>query len=314
MLSLDHPKEIKSTGDLTRLFFQCLSITCVDIFVMISGWFGINPSIKGFLKFIFQWLFFSIGIYTTMAFMGRIPFNANGILNCFMVNQGGYWFICSYSILYFLSPILNAGAKNIKRKEYKWILISFYTFIFIYSWCFLQVEFVHGYSAICFIGLYMLSRYLRIHQPSFANHSKNIYLFTFLSIVIISSIILGIAIHLHRGGIPTRMSMFYETPTTILAAMAIIIYFSKIEFKSRFVNWIASSCFAVYLFHTNYLILDEYTNIVRKLFDSHNGVIALLYIGSFIFVVFVISIIIDQPRKLIWNFIREQIDKKIKRH
>lgn len=133
MLSLELPKEIKSAGDLTRLFFQCLSITCVDIFVMISGWFGINSSIKGFLKFIFQWLFFSIGIYTTMAFMGRIPFNANGILNCFMINQGGYWFICSYSILYFLSPILNAGAMIINKKEYKWILISFYTFIFIYS-------------------------------------------------------------------------------------------------------------------------------------------------------------------------------------
>ena len=151
---------------------------------------------------------------------------------------------------------------------------------------------------------------MRINQQAFANHSKNIHLLTFISIVIINTLILCLAIYLKRGGIPTRIAMFYDTPTTILAALSLIIYFSKIKLKSRLINWLASSCFAVYLLHTHYALIGEYANIVRLLFYSHNGIVALLYIGIFIILVFTLSIIIDQPRKWLWNIIWKQFEKR----
>lgn len=40
-----------------RFLFESLSIACVDIFVLISGWFGIRPTKKGLLNFLFQNLF-----------------------------------------------------------------------------------------------------------------------------------------------------------------------------------------------------------------------------------------------------------------
>lgn len=304
------PSEIKSTNDIVRLFFQCLSVTCVDIFVMISGWFGINPNMKGFLKFIFQWLYFSIGIYIVMVLCGRLPLNGEGIINCFMLNQGGYWFICSYLVLYILSPILNSGVESLNRKQYKWMLISFFAFVFIYSWCFLQHEFLHGNSAIFFVGLYLLARFVRKHQPSFSALSKNIYIISFFIIIILNTFILISTILLHRGGIPVRMAMFYETPTTILAALILIIYFSKIHFTSKLINWVASSCFAVYLLHTHYGLLGEYANIIKKLFYSHEGFVVLLSIGCFIIITFIVSIIADQPRKWLWIIIWKVIDKK----
>lgn len=309
-LSLGMPKEINSTGDLTRLFIQCMSVTCVDIFILISGWFGIRPSVKGISKFIFQWLFFAFGIYIAMVVCGRIPFNSEGIYKCILFNHGGYWFICSYLILYILSPILNAGTQTLSRKQFKWMLIFFYVFVFIYSWCFSQHEFIHGYSAICFIGLYLLARYVRIHQPSFASHSKNVYLSSFFIIISINTIILTVAILLHRGGIPTRISMFYETPTTIMAALALIVYFSKVNLSSKAVNWVASSCFAVYLLHTHFALIDVYIIMVCHFFNSHDGVMALLYIGFFVFLTFFISILIDQPRKYLWMIIERVLEKR----
>lgn len=33
---------------LLRVVFQVISMVCVDIFVCLSGWFGIKPTIKGF--------------------------------------------------------------------------------------------------------------------------------------------------------------------------------------------------------------------------------------------------------------------------
>lgn len=33
--------------DFVRTFFECLCIVGVNVFVLISGWFGIKPSVKG---------------------------------------------------------------------------------------------------------------------------------------------------------------------------------------------------------------------------------------------------------------------------
>lgn len=43
-----------------KVFFEMVSIVAVNVFILISGWFGIRPSIKGFCKFAFQYLFFSV--------------------------------------------------------------------------------------------------------------------------------------------------------------------------------------------------------------------------------------------------------------
>lgn len=44
-----------------RHFVESLSIVCVDVFVLISGWFGIRFSMDRLKKFVFQILFFSLG-------------------------------------------------------------------------------------------------------------------------------------------------------------------------------------------------------------------------------------------------------------
>lgn len=42
----------------TRIFFQILGVGASNLFILISGYYGIHPSLKGFYKFIFQILFF----------------------------------------------------------------------------------------------------------------------------------------------------------------------------------------------------------------------------------------------------------------
>lgn len=37
-----------------RVLFECVCIPCVDIFVLISGWFGIKANKKGLCNFLFQ--------------------------------------------------------------------------------------------------------------------------------------------------------------------------------------------------------------------------------------------------------------------
>ena len=54
-VNLVHQEPLFAFG---QYFFEALSIGCVDLFVLLSGWFGIKPKWSGFCNFIFQCLFF----------------------------------------------------------------------------------------------------------------------------------------------------------------------------------------------------------------------------------------------------------------
>ena len=45
----------------TRCWIEMMTIVAVDVFVMISGWFGLNARRRSYTSFIFTALFFSIG-------------------------------------------------------------------------------------------------------------------------------------------------------------------------------------------------------------------------------------------------------------
>lgn len=43
-----------------RTELEAISLVCVNVFVLISGWFGITVKWKGLFKFIYQWLFWAL--------------------------------------------------------------------------------------------------------------------------------------------------------------------------------------------------------------------------------------------------------------
>lgn len=47
-----------------------VSLMCVNVFVLISGWFGIRPRIRNVGGLIFQCVFFSILVQTTLILYG----------------------------------------------------------------------------------------------------------------------------------------------------------------------------------------------------------------------------------------------------
>lgn len=91
----------------------------------------------------------------------------------------------------------------------------------------------------------------------------------------------------------------------ITASVGLIIWFANLKIKpNRVINWLASSAFAVYLFHLDPLIFDTYyVPCIRKVYENNSGIavigiIFLILIGWFMF-----AVILDRPRKWIWNLI-----------
>lgn len=158
-----------------RIFFESISIVCVNVFVLISGWFGIKPSIKGLCNFLFQCLFFLTGLYIITLVLGLSEFNLKGIAGCFFATRLN-WFIKAYLLLYILSPVLNAFVANSTRREFKGVLIGFFVFTCTYCWCGAAQFMLDGYSTLFFIGLYLLARYINIYKPRVSLCNLSIYL------------------------------------------------------------------------------------------------------------------------------------------
>ena len=160
-----------------RLFTENMCIVGVNVFVLISGWFGIHFKTKGICSFIFQCLFFSLIVFIAFAATGQVEINRINIMSAFLLYKNAYWFVWAYLFLYILAPVLNGFIDNANRGTVKRVIILFFAIQTI-TFIFTSTGFTKtGYSPLSFIGLYLLARYYRLHRQ---NNCKYIYLGIYL--------------------------------------------------------------------------------------------------------------------------------------
>ena len=73
------------------------------------------------------------------------------------------------------------------------------------------------------------------------------------------------------------------------------------KFKSKIVNWIASSCLASFIFHTNDPVFSWFVAKDQQLFAQSPFIIYLIKMTGVIICIFIISILLDKIRLLIFN-------------
>lgn len=295
--------------EISRIMLQSVCITAVNIFVMISGWFGIKPSVKGLIKFIWQ-VFYIVGIsYIAEYLFFDINLTLKDLFRCFGLFGGGGWFVASYIGLYIISPILNYFVRYSSIRQHGFTTLAFIGFEVLFGDS-LSVEFiVMGYSTFSFIGLYLLAAFLRKIEDKFTLRNC---LTISVGCIIMNAIIYTIA-DLY-GFIAVRDLFFnYINPLVIIEAASILLLFTKIAppyYTCRYISALSASCFAVYLLHVGSpKALSLYCGIISQIASSIESCsVALVMITGFIVLVFLISVIVDQPRKIIWDrFINPKI-------
>jgi surface polysaccharide O-acyltransferase-like enzyme len=291
-----------------KVIFEMACIVAVNVFVLISGWFGIRPSVKGISKFIFQCLFFSLGIYAVVLIKGDAVFSFRGLADCFAMMGGGYWFITSYLCLYIFSPVVNAFIETASKITYRNVLIAFFAFQTIYGFCSSGAQFIEkGYSAISFIGLYMLAGYIKRYvNPEW--YSKQLGFWIYLATTTLLSMIYVGAKYYGVDSIASRC-IVYSNPLVIISSVSLLIWFAKVRITSRFFNTIASSCFAVYLLHTNSNLYPFYLQGAREVVANYS-IINFVNVVLYLFSWFILAIAIDRLRIVLYDLIFKKITWK----
>ena len=173
----------------------------------------------------------------------------------FMFNHNDYWFVKAYIGLYLLSPALNMFVKNLTQTQFKTILILLLSFQTIYGWIDINgVDWIAGgYSAYSFMILYLLARYVRKYMADKISFSFIKLFFSYLLIGLFQAIV-GYLLTSFGYSVSGRL-FTYTNPIVIIQSLLLVLAFSKLNFKSRIVNILSTSCLAIYLFHGNELIL-----------------------------------------------------------
>lgn len=286
---------------ITQLSIESIAICAVNVFIFISGWFGIRPKIKSMCNLGFQILYFTIGIYITCLIMGVSSLNFGGLLEIFYFSSPG-WFIRAYICLLIIAPILNLYVENANQKQFKIILVSFFLFQTLYGWLFDVAEFFKlGYSTISFVGIYLLARYIKIYAPKLSKFKAKTDITIFFTLVVILTALAFIPTYLSNS---SRMWQVYayNNPIVITMALYLFLFFSKLNINNNTINWFAASSFAIYLLHANPNLTTKYFIApIKHIFITYNGIECFLLIGGIVLTYIIGGIILDIPRKVIWN-------------
>ena len=298
-----------SIGTFLRFLSESLSIICVNVFVLISGWFGIRAKIIRLSEFLFQVIFFGILMYVGLYALGKIDnMNWRGWLNIFIFD--GHWFVKSYIILYIFAPLLNSFISSCSKRQFTLFLIALFSLQTIYGFGVGSKWFDRGYSPLSFIGLYMLARYIKLYPNKLTALNRYwdiaLYLGLSLCLTLISYLFV------FKGYCKAWRLYQYSNPLVILAAVYFFLYFTKITFKSKIINWIAVSSFAAYLVHCDiHFFSPYYLNIISQWFQIQGTISFFCHTTAFIIALFFISILLDKIRIVIWNTIEPIVKKTI---
>ncbi|MDE6382774.1 MAG: acyltransferase [Paramuribaculum sp.] len=294
-----------TSRELWKLSAQSITIVGVNCFTLISGYFGIRASMRGFLKLTFLCLFYSVGIATAFYLYDTIHSGTtfpwqNWCESWLVYSHTDLWYVPAYLGLYLLSPLLNATEQTFSNRRFAAIVGSFTLFTVWCGWWWGGRFNPTGYTVMQLILMYLIGAGVRRFTATFDQRQR------------IRTLILGVGIYLAGTAATFLISLYldpinafaYNSPAVIAASTGLLMTFTSFGMRSHTVNRIAASAFAVYLIHKNPLIwvrhIKPLANKVWELVDWQQY--TLLVIG-FTLAVYAICWMID--------LLRIQIEKMV---
>lgn len=150
---------------------ECLSISAVNIFMLISGYFLIRSEfrIRRLIELVLEVLFYAFGSFLICHAFGIDTGNDmnvyNTLFSVFPIHMDLYWFITSYIVIYMLQPLLKSGVEHMTQKQFGTMLIVLIIFESVFKTV-LPVrleEDEFGYNVLWFLIVFLAGAYFRYY-------------------------------------------------------------------------------------------------------------------------------------------------------
>ncbi len=268
----------------------------VNVFVLISGYFGLKPTSEKILKLLLSIAFYALIFNVGYNFV--IGDYKHTVSNLFIFSHGRYWFMTDYFFLMCFTPLINGAFEWMSKQR-----ITLFVILLLVISCYFGFVWQHsvntnGYSLFQFIMLYTIGKYIRTYDIKM----KKIY--SILTYVI-CSLICGTGMYLlYRLGfnhLAWRITN-YNNFLVITSAVAVLLLFKNLEFNSVLINKIAQSSLAIYLFQSSVAMSALLYPLIKNIYrdgiifsrSTTGGCYILLIIMILSLFTVVASIMIDQ--------------------
>ena len=216
----------------------------VNCFILISGYFRIRQSWKGFLNLYLQLLYYAC-ISALVCLWLRPDQSLLVSLKriAFPLTESGLWFIAAYVGLYLVAPLLNAALDKQDFRQ-RTITLAMLLLVDIYIGYMHQTEevTVNGYHLIHFIVMYYLGAWLSEYKSLIV---KRRWGGVWPLIILLNT---GLhAIKMVFPPIALIYSMRYNSPMNMLATISFFCWAMTWKLQSGFINRVAVSVLAVYI-------------------------------------------------------------------
>ncbi len=292
--------------------------TGVSLFMLISGYFGVNGNFGKIIKIEIEVLFYSV-ISQLLISTVQCDWSIKAVAKSFLpVISGKYWFITAYMLLLIFSEFLNKAPEKLSKNEFqKLILLMIFVFGVIPTFTKIDImnDFGKGFANMLLI--YYLGRYIRLYL----NDDNSVKKYTTIAIL---SIVIGLGLNCictYITGWKGITAPFARDSSIVIivASVAIFMVFKSLRFKSKAINVIAKHVIAAYLLegairtllNTRVLDINMYGG------NTFLPLISFAYVSLVIIICVLIDIvrtwIFDSPEKLFISFVNRAFESVIGR-
>lgn len=180
---------------------------------------------------------------------------------CPFLSGGGIWFVTQYIAFWCFVPVVNPMLGALSRRQFHLLFLLFGLFWILPGTLLpsrMQPEWSFGGMAYFFF-VYSIGAYIKKHPPQNYGHTfvlsrKRMVLLAISSVtaMVCSVIALDAAGVVLKTNQLIHHAMHFCIESSILSifcAVSLFLLFQGLDFRSRFINWIASSVLGIYLIH-----------------------------------------------------------------
>ena len=286
-----------------QMIIEAFSIICVNMFVIISGYFGIRLRLSSILKLCIYLALIYIPLYFVKCISDNEFVLTDFLERCFVISYAGYFIQC-YFMLMILSPVLNAFIEKFGRDSLKWVLL-FWGMEFWFG-CIMDVEelgYNQGYSVIHFVLMYLIARCIKLYEDDI----KKIKLWAWVLGYLLSTIVIIISF---MAGV--KWCWNYSSPIVVFSSICTFLPFLYKTFHNKVINWIASGTLAVYIIHVTNRIQTILETMDRNLLNTKSYPMYLILISVVVIITFIVSALYGIVCNYISSRVTKNIDKRTK--
>lgn len=283
-----------------------LCATGVNLFVLISGYFGIRLNWKSLLTLICTVAFYNLVIIIGKWYLTGTPPDITEFAGFLApITNTHWWFINCYFHLMLLSPIINIVLDKATDRQYRYLLGMLLFMSCVSGFIFGNSINLTGYNTFHFVTIYVVGDAIkRLNLPAKLPTKKHLVLYI--------TCVLGLLVYA-MAGIPGSTN--YNNPLVLAGAVSLFCLIARLNFHNKTVNYVATFMLPVYLIQDSTIGFSAYGYLYRKgQIMNFQGFDYFAIIGLYILALLGSAFMLDTIRRFILkrpiNSISRTLDKK----